>query len=106
MKDNNSGLGYTIKLVRTARDMSLKDLAQKMGSSNAYVSEIEAGKKNPSLAMLEKFSKALSIKKSTLLYLDEEGEKLNYNYQKLLLKILKTIGENETAWLNYSHIQT
>ncbi len=35
--------------------------------------------------------KALDVSKSTIMYFDEEGEKFGYNYQQLLLDILKEI---------------
>lgn len=37
------------------------------------------------LEMLTKYSEALGVNKSTIMYFDEEGEKIGYNYQHLLL---------------------
>ena len=45
-------LGRTIKLYRTAWDMSRKELAEKAGLSYSYVSEIENGGKHPSTKAL------------------------------------------------------
>lgn len=91
LNEKKAGLGYVLRLVRIARDMSTKDLAQKMGVSPTYVSEVETNKKSPSLEMLSKFSSALGVSRSAILFFDEEGEKQGYNYQKLLIEILKKI---------------
>lgn len=93
VNEKKAGLGYVIKLLRTARELSMKELAQKMNVSTAYVSEVEANKKHPSLEMLSKFSTALGVSRSSILYFDEEGEKHGYNHQKLLLEILEKIGD-------------
>ncbi|MCM1285805.1 MAG: helix-turn-helix domain-containing protein [Acetobacter sp.] len=89
--DNNTGLGNVLKLLRIAREMTTKELATKMDVSSTYISEVEANNKKPSLDMLSKYSKALDVNKSTILYFDEEREKNGYNYQKLLLRILQEI---------------
>lgn len=89
--DPKGGLGYVLKLLRIANNMSVKTLAQKMGVSSTYVTEVEAGNKNPSLNTLTKYSEALGVSKSTILYFDEEGGQINYDYQLLLLKILEAI---------------
>lgn len=92
VNEKKAGLGYVIKLLRKARDLSMKELAQKMDVSPAYVSEVEANKKHPSLDMLSKFSTALGVSRSSILYFDEEGEKHGYDHQQLLLEILQKIG--------------
>lgn len=88
------GLGNVLKLIRIAQEMSTKDLADKMDVSSTYISEVEANNKRPSLEMLSKYSEALGISRSTILYFDEEGEKIGYNYQQLLYTILKKIIES------------
>jgi len=87
----NKGLGNVLKLLRIANEMSIKDLATKMAVSSTYISEVEANNKKPSLDMLTKYSEALNVNKSAILYFDEEGAKISYHYQKLLLKILEQI---------------
>lgn len=88
---NNGGLGTVLKLLRTARQMSIKDLSQKMNVSATYISEIESGKKNPSLEVLTKYSQALKVRRSIILYFDEEKNNNEYDNQRLLLEILKKI---------------
>lgn len=91
--EKKGGLGNVLKLLRIANDMSVKELADKMEVSSTYITEVEANNKNPSLNTLAKFSEALGVSKSTILYFDEEGSKHDYNYQQLLLKILQAITE-------------
>ena len=87
------GLGNVLKLLRIAREMSTKDLATKMNVSSTYISEVEANNKKPSLEMLSRYSDALEVSKSTILYFDEEGEKNGYDYKRLLYTILQKIIE-------------
>lgn len=89
--EKKRGLGNVLKLLRIAKEMSIKELANQMSVSSTYISEVEANNKKPSLDMLTKYSEALGVNKSTIMYFDEEGEKSGYNYQQLLLTILKEI---------------
>lgn len=91
ISSKKSQLGYVLKLLRIANNMSIKELSQKINVSSNYISEIESSKKSPSLETLAKYSEALNVSKSTILYFDEQGEKEGYNYQTLLLKILEEI---------------
>ena len=93
LNDEKKGLGNVLKLLRIAKEMSIKDLATQMSVSSTYISEVESNNKKPSLDMLTKYSETLGVNKSTIMYFDEEGEKMGYNYQLLLLEILKKITE-------------
>lgn len=89
-------LGYVLRLLRIANNnMSIKELSQKTNIASNYVSEIESGKKNPSLEILAKYSKALNIRESTILYFAELNKKENSTYQTLLIKILEEIAKKE-----------
>ena len=96
IKDNNNDfnkpkLGIVLKLLRIANDMTIKQLSILMGVSSTYISEIESCIKKPSLNIISKYSKALNISMSTILYFDERGEEINYQYQNLLFEILKEL---------------
>ena len=54
--------GLKIKKIRMSKLMSLTKLSQKSGISRSFLSEIESGKKNISLATLEKIAKAFNMK--------------------------------------------
>ncbi len=56
-------IGDRIKAIRKSKipKMTSSELARKAGISQSYVIEIETGKKNPSLEVLERIAKALDI---------------------------------------------
>lgn len=93
--EKQKGLGTVLQLLRIANNLSIKELAEKINTSSAYISEIEANKKKPSLELLSKYSEALGVSTSTILYFDEEGSQFGYKYQKLLLQILKKLTGDE-----------
>lgn len=90
-QENNNGLGTVLRLIRKVKEMSIRELAEKMDVSANYLSEIETNKKRPSLEVLTKYSEALGVRKSMILYFDEERAKNGYTNQKLLLEILQQI---------------
>ena len=47
--EKQQGLGTVLQLLRIANNLSIKELAEKINTSSAYISEIEANKKKPSL---------------------------------------------------------
>lgn len=93
--EKQKGLGTVLQLLRIANNLSIKELAEKINTSSAYISEIEANKKKPSLELLSKYSEALGVNTSTILYFDEEGSQFGYKYQKLLFQILKKLTGDE-----------
>ncbi len=93
--EKQKGLGTVLQLLRIANNLSIKELAEKINTSSAYISEIEANKKKPSLELLSKYSEALGVSTSTILYFDEEGSQFGYKYQKLLFQILKKLTGDE-----------
>lgn len=58
--------GKLIRDTRKCRNLSLQDLAKKASISVSYLSEIERGKKQPSLETVNKLSQALNISKEGL----------------------------------------
>jgi len=62
-----------------------------MKISSSYISELERGEKKPSLDVLDKYSEATGVDRSTILYFEEEGAKNGYGYQKMLLKMLERV---------------
>jgi transcriptional regulator with XRE-family HTH domain len=67
-------LGEALRLVRSFHDMNQTDLAQRLGISRSYLSELEAGKKTPSLDLLDSYAKAFEIPISYLLLFCETLE--------------------------------
>lgn len=52
-------LGALLRAERLARGLSLRDLAERTGVSNAYLSELERGRHEPSLSILRAIASAL-----------------------------------------------
>lgn len=65
-------LGRAIRIARAARGLSQDELAGKSKIASSYVSLIEAGHKNPSMAVLARVSKALGVESSTLVLMGSE----------------------------------
>ena len=56
-----------IRSLRQKRNMTLQELAKKADISVSYLSEIELGKKQPSLETINKLSQALNISREGLI---------------------------------------
>jgi transcriptional regulator with XRE-family HTH domain len=54
-------LAKTIRDFREKRKMSQAELATAAGLSTPYISQVETGKKSPTLTSLQKISKALDV---------------------------------------------
>jgi transcriptional regulator with XRE-family HTH domain len=54
-------LGSAIKVVRTAGGIRQRELAKKIGVTANYLSLVEGGKREPSVAVLNRLAKALGI---------------------------------------------
>ncbi len=89
-------LSEALRLVREFHNMSQTKLAEKLGISNSYLSEIESGKRgsNISVELLEKYSQVFSIPVSTLLLFSEDidpsrpSEKIRKSAADKVLRIL------------------
>lgn len=60
-------LGKAIKRIREQKKMSQGDICRALGFDRAYMSNIEAGKGNPTLVTIEKIAEALNVSTSELL---------------------------------------
>ena len=60
-------LGQNMKRIRTKKKMSQGDIARALGVDRGYISNIENGKKNPTLATIQKLADALKISADELL---------------------------------------
>src|SRR4030042_6632927 len=55
-------LGEKIKALRLANQMTLKELGRKAACTDAYLSQLERGRANPSIMILKKIASALQVK--------------------------------------------
>ena len=67
MMNVETQLGMRIKYLRSQKKMSIEELALECNISANYLCELENGKRNPSLNVLDKIAKGLGISMSSLL---------------------------------------
>jgi len=91
-------LNEVLRLMRIFHDLTQKDLAEKLGMSKSHLSEIESGKKTPTLALLESYSQVFKIPVWVILFFSEENkdvdtEKLRGLIASNTLSLMKLIAE-------------
>lgn len=64
-------LNKALKLIRTYYDISQTELSSQIGVSNSYLSEIESGKKQPTIDLLKKYSELFDMPLSSILFFSE-----------------------------------
>ena len=76
-------------------------MAKKLNISQSFLSEVENGKKNATLELLNQYSKVLNIKVSTIVLLAEslENDKsskkdIKHNLAGIGMRVLKILKEN------------
>lgn len=67
MKSESVKLGKNLKRIRTEKDISQGDIARELGVDRGFVSNIENGKTNPTLATIAKIAKAVGVTTNELL---------------------------------------
>lgn len=93
MSDNTDGQDskYNIfNLLRIAQGIKVKDLAQELAVTPAYINAIESGERFPSKRLLRDYAQTLGASVETILAFDpaeQSGEK----FKSVLLSILKII---------------
>lgn len=66
-KELQRGLGLAVRERREKAKLSQKQLAEKAGVHNTYISQVESGQRNPSLDVIEGLAAALGTAPSVLL---------------------------------------
>lgn len=64
-------LNEALRLVRAYHALTQTQLSFELGISNSFLSEIESGKKAPSLELLDKYAKRFDLPVSALLFFSE-----------------------------------
>ena len=79
-------LNEILRLLRVLNDLKSIELAKMLSVSPSYVSEIEAGKKKPTLELIQKYAQAFKTTPATLLFFAEsmEREKQGDNFRSVL----------------------
>ena len=61
MKNEAQKLGQNLKRIRKEKGISQGDIVRKLGMPKSFISNIENGKTNPTLATIAKLAKALNV---------------------------------------------
>ena len=70
-------IGDILKHTRTIYGYKASEMSEMLQISKSYLSEIENNKKQPSLELLEKYSKIYGMKMSSLILLSENYDDAN-----------------------------
>lgn len=92
-----------LRLFRIFHDKKLIELAQELGISPSYLSEIESGKKQPSMEIIQKYSKIFKTTSSSILFFSEELDrskkrgKIKISIRNKLIKFMQVVenGKNK-----------
>ncbi len=61
MKSEAQKLGENLKRIRTEKGISQGDIVRELGMPRSFVSSIENGRTNPTLATIAKLAKAIGV---------------------------------------------
>lgn len=92
-------LNEALRLVRVFHDLNQSQLADKLDISRSYLSEIESGKKAPTIELLEKYAACFQIPASSLLFFSEHltdddfAEKARVSVARKIIKIMDWLSE-------------
>ena len=67
MSNSAKKLGENIRRIRLAKGMTQGDLCRKLEVDRGYMSNVETGKKNPTLSTIERIADALGVSVDKLL---------------------------------------
>jgi transcriptional regulator with XRE-family HTH domain len=67
MHKESARLGKNLKRIRTAKGITQGDIVRSLGVSRSFISNIENGKTNPTLATIAKLAEAIGVSIDELL---------------------------------------
>ena len=67
-------LSKALRLIRVFHDLKQQEVAEKLGLSKSFVSELENGKKTPSFEVIQRYSEVFNIPASSILFFSENLE--------------------------------
>lgn len=93
-------IGDVLKRLRKIYGYTGAEIGSHLGISVSYLSEIENGRKSPSLALLEKYSDVFDIKLSSLILLSEnyaaaeKDKKGNAFIRNMMISLINGLSQN------------
>ena len=67
-------MNEVLRLLRVYHDMKSYELAERLGISKSYLSEIENGKKIPTLELIQQYARVFNTTPSAIMFLAEKFE--------------------------------
>jgi transcriptional regulator with XRE-family HTH domain len=64
-------LGEALRLIRVYHDLKQKDAAERLKVSTSYLSEVEKGRKTPTLDIIRRYSEAFDLPVSSIMFFAE-----------------------------------
>lgn len=93
---NYSKIGLRIAEVRVKHDLTQEELAEKIGKTSQFISNIETGKRKPSLSTLLNIAKVLNLSLDYLIYDNDIEEKIRDDiYMKQIYKQLESLDDEK-----------
>ena len=92
-------VGEAMRILRSIHGVNLLVMSERIDVSPGYLSEIECGKKQPSLELIAKYAEAFDMKPSAILFFAEElnakgvKERLKGSSRDALMSLLKKLEE-------------
>jgi transcriptional regulator with XRE-family HTH domain len=85
-----------LRMIRVFHDIPQKELAARLKIAPSYLSEIESGKKQPTLQLLETYADEFKMPLSSIMFFSEKMEdgtrnRLRLNISNKVLALLKFI---------------
>lgn len=68
-------INEALRLIRVYHDMRQSEVAEKLGMSSSYLSEIEKGSKKPTLELVEKYAVLFQVPASSIMFFSENMNK-------------------------------
>lgn len=68
-------LNEALRLIRVYHDVRQSEMAEKLNISKSYLSEIEKGKKKPTLDLIEKYADTFKVPVSSIMFFSENMDK-------------------------------
>ncbi len=75
-------LSEALRLIRVFHDVKQNELAKRLGVSKSYLSEVERGKKSPSIETIRKYASEFQMPVSSILFFSEQLDNLTQNPPK------------------------
>ena len=90
-------ISEALKQIRIFHGQTQRELADALGLSQSFISELEGGTKDPSLEVLDKYATHFGLPKSAILFFAEEmdthraGDRIRRQVSRRVISLLKFI---------------